>query len=462
MRKTLVLLFLAWALPALANSTSPSVRLRAAAESTPPSARLRALVAALPPVGQIASFADLGVAIRPDAPDPSAPGYVFAPPADLDNRSTDAPPFAGRYPGLHLMLPLKVVPGPVHSLFMSDQPEHIDDSLKRRDGSTGAVGVYARAALPGKAPIRVLVDHTDGTERPLRLLVLWVPDEDGVVTVRRRGEAASKDSVRAGMEAHVGQTRVLVEPRHQVWGGRPWALVDWLLQPGETLVVEDEFVSTVPGQLFCLALEARDPAPADLAALEALPVMHSIVWGEQAERLKKFIDPEKQPTRYRRILGAFQHARGRFPYPDRMAYALYQVGSWSEEAHPVQVYSLHEAIPGHDPTVPAATENRGNYGAYVGLKLRLRQLPPGCREVALVLLNTSGTHGGVYYVTDGWRQGVQTLLGPGSPPGPLRQDQAVTLWRGEVRPGDLLTLWTRPVSNFSVHRWFMLVPIPGD
>ncbi len=451
----------------LAASLLTTGGLAAEEEESGPSARLNQLIQSLPAVGQQVESTKLGIRmlVGDHTAQPTGMDYVFTAPNDLDRHQTDLPPLKGRFPELHLNVPLKVVPGSVNYLFLSDQPEEVRDDRKRdapRPGMAepgpGAVGVYARSPLPGKAPIRVMMDHTNGTKRPLTMWLVWVPDEDSAVSVRKRGESKDKNSVKAGGEAFVGLTKPIFEPRVQVAAGGSQPLVKMPLDPGVTGVVQLEFSSTGKGELVACITES-DAVPS-LAELNDMPVLHSIVWNEEIERLDKFIDPVKNPTRFNRIKNAFQHARGHFQYPERVGTAVYDAPSWQDNKWPVQVYSLFESIPGTDVTVKggAETDNRGKYGARIGFELTLEDLPPGTREAALVVINRSSPYGGRHWVSNG-RQASETVFAPGVGSGMLGNKGVSTLWRGPVREGDRLTMWQEPMANGSVQLWYMVVPI---
>lgn len=432
------------------------------------SARLQQLIDALPAVGQQVESTRLGIRmlVGDRSPKPTGMEYVFVAPNDLDRHQTDLPPLKGHFPDLHLNIPLKVVPGSVNYLFLSDQPEEVRDDRKRDaarpglpDPGPGATGVYARSPLPGKAPVRVMMDHTNGTRRPLVMWLIWVPEKDAAVSVRKRGESKDKNSVKAGGEAFVGLTKPIFEPRVQVAAGASQPLVKMPLDPGVTGVVQLEFSSTEKGELIaCITENEQLPSQAEL---NDMPVLHSIVWNEEIERLDKFIDPVKNPTRFNRIKNAFQHARGHFQYPERVAHAEYVAPSWSDARWPVQVYSLFESIPGTDVTVKggAETDNRGKYGARIGFELTLADLPPGTREAALLVINRSSPYGGRHWISNG-RQASEVVFAPGVGSGMLGNKGVSTLWRGPVREGDKLTMWQEPMANGSVQLWYMVVPIP--
>lgn len=453
MKRTILGLMLAGTVLAAQNAASP---------------RLEKLIEGLPPVGQQVESTRLGIRmlVGDRSPKPEGMDYVFMAPNDLDRHQTDLPPLKGHFPDLHLNIPLKVVPGSVNYLFLSDQPEEIRDDRKRdaaREGlpapGPGAVGVYARSPLPGKAPVRVMMDHTNGTKRPLVMWLVWVPSKDAAVSVRKRGESKDKNSVKAGGAAFVGLTRPIFEPRQAVAAGDSFALVKMPLEPGVTGVVQIEFSSTEAGELYACVTESESVPT--VGELNDMPVLHSIVWKEEIERLDKFIDPVKNPTRFNRIKDAFQHARGHFQYPERVAHAAYRAPSWEDGKWPVQVYSLFESIPGTDVTVRggAQTDNRGKYGARIGFDLLLEDLPPGTREVALVVINRSSPYGGRHWISNG-RLASETVFAPGVGSGMLGNKGVSTLWRGPAREGDRLTMWQEPMANGSVQLWYMVVPIP--
>jgi hypothetical protein len=447
------------------------------AQTSSPSARLKNLSRALPPVGKNAEFKALGIellATRQQAPraQQDSPVYKIYYPGDLDRRSTDDPAYAGKYPGVHLNVPLKAQPSNVNFLFLSDQPERILDDRKRTPAAApgspepgpGATGIYARSPIPGSSTVRVLVDHTNGTLRPLRFDLMWIPRKEGRLMVRKRSLSVHKDSVAAGNKAFSEMAEIVVEPRRDlvVDGGIP--LVSQLLKPEETLVLHQEHFCSAPGDLAAIVSEVDSGLVDQKAKLDRLPVLHSIVWKEEEQRLGKFIDKGADPTRWNRIRQSFQHARGHFPAPDRVADVDYSVSSWSESDYPLQVYSKFESIPGVDVTVKqgdsaAVTDNRGKYGAKVGMRWNLKALPPGCKEVAVVALNRGAVFGGRHRVTDGKRTSFEVFHTPGSP-GLLPKGSASTLWRGPARVGDQIQMWTEPMANTSVQLWYALVPLP--
>lgn len=447
-------------------------------ETREPSPRVLRIAQNLPPVGGSVDFQKLGIQMVPTAqPAPKPTGqeadFKIYYPLDLDRRSTEDPPFAGKYPGVHLNLPLKVQPSYINYLFISDQPERVLDTRKREpsvaapsvDPGPGATGIYARSPIPGGSTTRVLVDHTNGTNRPLLFTLMWIPQNKGFATVRKRSMSVHKDSVAAGNRAFADQAEIVVEPRIMLEPDHGVALITQLLKPEETLVLHEEFFSSTRGQLAAVLSEVDAPTTDQVAELDALPVLHSIVWGEEEDRLGKFIDKEKDPTRWNRILGAFQHARGHFPSPDRVAEVDYSVKSWAPTATPVQIYSKFESIPGVDVTVKngqggATTDNRGKYGARVGLRWNIKALPPGCKEVAIVALNRGAVFGGRHWVSDGRRTVSEVYHQPGKGAGLLKKDTASTLWRGPVSPGTEIQMWSEPMANTSVQLWYMLVPIP--
>lgn len=449
-----------------------------AAQPLEPSPRLENLAKALPALGKNVKVETLGIQLVPSsqpAPKPTqgATSYKIYYPTDLDRRSTDDAAYAGKYPGVHLNLPLKTQPGYINYLFLSDQPERILDDRKRTPaaaaGSTapgpGATGIYARSPIPGQSTVRVLVDHTNGTKRNLRFDLVWVPSKDGFLTVRKRTMSVHQDSVAAGKQAFVEQGgQVVVEPRVQLEKDKSTILVSQLLKPEDTLVLHQEYFSSAPGNLAAIVSEVEAPQVATPVELDALPVLHSIVWKEEEERLGKFIDKSVDPTRWNRIKQSFQHARGHFPSPDRLAEVDYQVSSWSEADAPMQVYSKFESIPGVDVTVKqgdaaAVTDNRGKYGARVGMRWNIKALPPGCKEVAILALNRGAVFGGRHWVSDGKKTVAEVFHAPNNP-GLLPKLFASTLWRGPVQPGSQIQMWTEPMANTSVQLWYLLVPIP--
>jgi hypothetical protein len=449
--------------------------------------RLRTLLERLPSYGQIVDMASLGITVGSEErpPRPIEDGYNFRTPADIDRSATHGP-------SLFLNQPLRKRPGDVDFLFISDQPEEARDDRLREDGSRGASGIYARAGFPRASTIRVLMDHTNGTRRPLRMLLMYLPAWEGTIAVTQRGEAVDRDSVAAGHRAFLQARRVLPQARRFLHVGDAIPLVDLTIKPGQTAVVHLLCAPSVAGQMIALLQDPKAPLPVSLAQFNQIPVLHSIVWREEAERLKKFIDPGMQPTRYRRILNSFQHARGSFDAPDRVARVTYDADSWSNKAAPVRVYSLFESIPGRDPTArdpldphatEARTDNRGKYGGVEELRITIARLPPACHRLALLAVNPDGTFGGRHYVTDGHSQERDTWFLP--PPRPritwfeekvpvdplhslvpgdvlplLEHGKATLLWRGNARPGEVIRMWTEPMANISVYLWYVVVPLP--
>lgn len=442
-----------------------------------PSPRLVSLTRALPAVGKNVEFKALGLELlSTSGPAPkasqSATSYKIYYPKDLDRRSTDEPPYAGLYPGVHLNLPLKTQPSYINFLFLSDQPERILDDRKRTPAAEagspepgpGATGIYARAPIPGRSTTRVLVDHTNGTKRPLRFDLVWIPQKEGFLTVKKRSLSVHQDSVAAGNRAFSDMAQIVVEPRLDLKPDQGLNLLSQVLKPEETLVLHQEFYSSAGGDLAALVSEV-DQGPTDRKALlDKLPVLHSIMWKEEEERLGKFIDKKADPTRWNRIKDSFQHARGHFPAPDRLAEIDYAVSTWNEQDCPLQTYSKFESIPGIDVTVKngssaAITDNRGKYGARVGMRWNIKALPPNCKEVALLALNRGAVFGGRHWVSDLRRTASEVFHTPGKP-GLLPKGYACTLWRGKIQPGDQLQMWTEPMANTSVQLWYALVPIP--
>lgn len=448
---------------------------RLAADPLEPSPRLESLVKALPAVGKNVKVETLGIQLVPSSqPAPKAvqeaTSYRIYYPTDLDRRSTDDAAYAGKYPGVHLNLPLKTQPSYINYLFLSDQPERVLDDRKRTPAAAsgspapgpGATGIYARSPIPHGSTVRVLVDHTNGTKRNLRFDLVWIPSKGGFLTVRKRSLSVHQDSVAAGKQAFVDQAaQVVVEPRVELVPDKSVVLISQLLKPEDTVVLHEEYFSSAPGDLAAMISEVESPQVAGKADLDAVPVLHSIVWKEEEERLGKFIDKNADPTRWKRIKQSFQHARGHFPSPDRLSEVDYQVSSWSENDYPMQVYSKFESIPGVDVTVNqgAATDNRGKYGARVGMKWNLKALPPGCKEVAVVALNRGAVFGGRHWVSDGRKTVAEVYHSPNNP-GLLPKLYACTLWRGPVQVGDQIQMWTEPMANTSVQLWYLLVPIP--
>lgn len=448
------------------------------AQPNQPSSRLKALVQALPPIGQNAEMKSMGLELKPipgkaPATTHEAPNYKLYYPLNLDTSPTDTGPLAGKFPGMHLNIPLQVQPSYINFLFLSDQPERVLDTRKRTpaaapnspDPGPGATGIYALSPIPGRSTVRVLVDHTNGTTRPLRFDLMWIPENAGFLTIRKRSLSVHKDSVAAGSRAFGDMGAIVVEPRQMLEVNQGVALITQQLEPEETLVVHQEFYVSGRGQLVAIIEEVDRPQTATREALDQLPVLHSIVWKEEEHRLGQFIDKTKDPNRWNRIKESFQHARGHFPAPDRVAVVDYNVRSWKETEHPVRTYSKFESIPGVDVTVkqgdqPAVTDNRGKYGAKVGIRWNLKGLPPGCKEVALVAINRGAVFGGRHWVSDGRKTVAEVIHRPGTQPGVLRTMQASTLWRGPVTVGDSLQMWTEPMANTSVWVWYVLVPIP--
>lgn len=445
-----------------------------------PSPRLQNLAKNLPAVGQNGEMKNLGLQLQPTsgkAPTATQNDAVYKLyyPTNLDTKATDVGPLAGKFPGMHLNLPLKVQPSYINYLFISDQPERILDTRKRTppaaapagtpDPEPGATGIYARSPIPGRSTVRVLVDHTNGTKRPLRFDLMWIPNKEGFLTVRKRSLSVHKDSVAAGSRAFGEMGEIVVEPRQVLQPDKGITLVSQLLQPEETAVLHQEYYTSAGGHLAAIVTEVEQPATSKTADLDQLPVLHSIVWEEEVHRLGQFIDKKKDPTRWDRIRQSFQHARGHFPSPDRVAEVDYDVSTWKEADYPLRTYSKYESIPGVDVTVKqgdkdAVTDNRGKYGAKVGMRWKIKSLPPGCKEVAVLAINRGAVYGGRHWVSDGRRTVAEVVHRPKTEPGLIKTLGMSTLWRGPVEKGDTLQMWTEPMANTSVQLWYVLVPIP--
>lgn len=446
----------------------------------PPSPRLIQLTSTLPAVGKIGDMKKMGLGMFPSEklPPPikqDAATYIYTIPKNLDRGSTDQPPFAGKYPGVHLNLPLQVQKSYINYLFISDQPERILDTRKREmspaqvaSGANvtiepGATGVYARSPIPAKSTCRVLVDHTNGTKRPLRFFLMWMPEQEGFLSVKKRSQSVHKDSVAAGSRSFVDAGTMAAEPRIGLEPNVGVELAEATLKPEDTVVLQMEMFTSAAGQLVAIVVEDGQEIPRDLAALDNVPILHSILWQEEEERLGKFIDSKADPKRYERIKNSAQHARGHFQFPDRATSIDYSVGSWKESESPAQLYSLFESIPGTDSTVvngSSVSDNRGKYGARVGLKINIKDLPPGCTEMALLAVNRGDVYGGRHWVSDGHKTAFETYLRPNVGQGVLRKGQACNIWQGPVRIGDTLTMWTEPMANTSVQLMYVLVPLP--
>jgi len=140
------------------------------------------------------------------------------------------------------------------------------------------------------------------------------------------------------------------------------------------------------------------------------------------------------------------------------------VPRWS--AHPVRAYTLYESVPGWDQTIrdpkKRRTDNRGKYGAVVGMRVKIQALPPGCDRMALIVLNPYNTFGGRHLVTNVKDAANEVLFLPGGRHGLLPKEKAAVLWLGNVKKGDVITMTTEPMANISVYLWYLLLPIPKE
>ena len=122
--------------------------------------------------------------------------------------------------------------------------------------------------------------------------------------------------------------------------------------------------------------------------------------------------------------------------------------------------NIFESIPGQDSTEKATTDNRGNYGARVGMRFKVDKVPPDCQEMALLVYNNGDVYGGRHWVTDGKKQAFEISCSTSSG-GLLKKGTVCTLWRGPLQAGDELTMWSEPIANTSVHLWYVLVALPS-
>jgi hypothetical protein len=455
--------------PMAAPVATPKVGRRALV-STPPCSPRDATPEELARARELAGRVGLEGTVQPasawglrvtTSPASASPGlYEIVLPSDLDTDCTDAPPHAGRLPGLHLNLPLQTQPAHVRQAFLSDQPEEMRDERKREDGTTGTTGRYACARLQPEGTSRLLIDHTNGTKRPLRLVCAWIPDKPASLAVLRRGEAQHADSVRAGRQAFERALVPALEARHETVPEQPFLVVDTSIAPGATYVGHLEIAPTAAGRLMTAVVElpaGRNPSVRDL---EQLPVLHNIVWREELARLAKFISPQQQPRRYARIASTHQHARGLFRAPDRRAWGTLRACT----KEPLQAWSLYESVPGIDecpPLPPQPTHNRGRYGTVSQLDLRVVGPEPEAHRYALLALNRGSAFGGRHHVSDHKQHALEILNLPRPGSQLLPADAVETLWLGELKRGDTLTLWTEPMANVGVYLWYLLLRLDG-
>lgn len=440
---------------------------------------LKQIIQNVPNEGQVKPVSEFPFATKGEygkSPSPYARDkFLLAPPRNLDRQATDEKPLLGTYPWLHLNRPFTRTLGSTKFLFLSDQPEHIVSNLPRIETSPGNKGILNWSPVPKQSLTRVLMDHINDSDEDLRMVLAWVADGDGSLSVHSP-VTSSSHPVGAGQNVFLEHVAYAIEARRAVKAGEAVYLVDMPLLDQKTSVATLEFSSTTSGQLFSALLGEGDPLPKSVDDFSKLPIFHSEKWSENEDKLRKLVPPGSQPARYQRLLNSFIHSRGLFPSPDRQAVATYRAAGWREGDFPIQVYSTIDFSPGTDMTsgAPIPTENRGNYGAMTSLRVKIEALPPSTKEVAVLVFNRGSPYGGRFLVTDGKTKTTETLYrlimnssrqvrGNASilvTADRLNTFDIGTLWRAPIRAGDEISIWTEPIINSSVSIWYLIVPLP--
>jgi hypothetical protein len=427
--------------------------------------RLFAALGRLQP-GDVINLADL--AVRLDYTEDhtyNEPGsYYLLYPRDLDIKSTDAEPYTKDYPYLHLNTPLQPEKSPTTYLILSDQPESLKEENEYLGGrGKGIDGLYGKATAPGGKRLRFLADHYNQSSQTKWLKVYMTSQEDCTVNIHKKGSSVAENSIVAGSLADQLSHQVNVSDIREIRAGTPALLGTWgPVHPEDTAVVMYEMTPSKDVTYWTVIADedqVQSPSPGDL---ESLPKLKSARWREKVEKLRTYVKPERFPSRYARVLDSFIHGRGLFHYPDRYCACEYDFDSshaW------VQAYSAFEYIEGYDELTDdgnsVKTNNRGNYGGFIRMNIRLKSLPEGTTRVAVVMINTSDTLGGMVKTTLNRTTGTSFVFSKASLSNDIiSQKKAVLLWSGEAAKGSDIDIQFFSLANTSVRPWYLIIPMP--
>jgi|GEM_PF-1861940 len=416
--------------------------------------------------GDIASLADIG--IRVDYKEENSyrePGsfYILFP-RDLDTRCTEDAPYRKDFPGLHLNLPLLPENSPTTYLVISDQPESIKVDNEYLEGKgSGTDGLYGKATAPAGKRMRFLADHYNQSGQTKWLKVFMTSTEDTTVNIHKKGSCVAADTIVAGSLADQLSHQVNVSDIRELRADTPTLLGQWGPAKNEdTAVVLYEMTPGKDVTFWTVITDEEDSGSLSTADLEALPKLKSNRWRDREDRLRTLVKKDRFPSRYKRVMDCFIHARGLFHFPDRYCTSSYD---YIKSNQWVQVYSPFEYTEGTDELTvdgnPVQTNNRGNYGCYIRTNIKLKSLPEGVQSVAVVLLNTSDTLGGIFKTTLNRTTGTSFVFSKASLSNEIvTQKKAVLLWKGKAAPGDELDIQFFTLANTSVRPWYLVIPMP--
>jgi hypothetical protein len=426
--------------------------------------RLFAGLANLQP-GDIIDLKDL--AIRLDYSEDhtyNEPGsYYLLYPRDLDIKATDDSPLAREYPYLHLNLPLVPENSPTTHLILSDQPETIkEENAYLENCGWGTNGLYGKATAPAGKRMRLLADHYNQSKQTKWLKIYMTSREDAAVNVHKKGCSVAANSIVAGSIADQISHQVNVSDIREIKADTPSLLGQWgPINTEDTAVVLYEMTPN-RNVTFWTVITDEDKLSSSIAELDALPKLKSLKWRDREDKLKTLVKKDRFPSRYSRVLDSFIHARGLFPYPDRVCRSDYD---YLKNKRWIQAYSAFEHIEGIDELTgdgkPVETDNRGNYGGFIRVNIKLKSLPEGINRIAAVMINTSDTLGGMFKTTLDRKTGTSFVFNKASlSSDTIAQRKAVLLWKGAVERGSDLDIQFFSLANTSVRPWYLIIPLP--
>ncbi|MGV8124562.1 MAG: hypothetical protein AB2L14_32845 [Candidatus Xenobiia bacterium LiM19] len=416
--------------------------------------------------GDIVNLADLGIRIDYKEEniyrEPGSCYIIF--PRDLDIKCTEDAPYRKDFPGLHLNLPLLPENSPTTYLVMSDQPESlkVDNEYLEGKGS-GIDGLYGKATAPAGKRMRFLADHYNQSGQTKWLKVFMTSKEDTTINIHKKGSSVAGDTIVAGSIADQISHQVTVSDIREIRADTPTLLGQWgPVKNEDTAVVLYEMTPGKDVTFWTVITDENTLNSPSTADLEALPKLKSSRWRDREEKLRTLVKKDRFPSRYNRVLECFIHARGLFQFPDRYCTSSYDYirnNQW------VQVYSPFEYTDGVDELTvdgnPVNTNNRGNYGCYIRTNIKLKSLPEGVHNVAVVMINTSDTLGGIFKATLNRTTGTSFVFSKASLSNEIvTQKKAVLLWRGEAAAGDELDVQFFTLANTSVRPWYLVIPMP--
>jgi hypothetical protein len=416
--------------------------------------------------GDIVNLADLGIRIdyKEDNVYREPGSYYILHPRDLDIKSTDATPYRKDFPALHLNLPLLPENSPTTWLVISDQPESLKVDNEYLDGKgSGIDGLYGKATAPAGKRMRFLADHYNQSGQTKWLKVFVTSKEDTTLNVHKKGCSVAGDTIVAGSIADQISHQVNVSDIREINAGTPALLGQWgPIKNEDTAVVLYEMTPGRDVTFWTVITDESSLVSPSVEDLEALPKLKSARWKDREEKLRTLVKKDRFPSRYNRVMECFIHARGLFQFPDRYCTSVYD---YAKSNQWMQVYSPFEYTEGTDELTsdgnPVNTNNRGNYGCYIRTNIKLKSLPEGVSRVAVVMINTSDTLGGIFKATLNRTSGTSFVFSKASLSNEIvSQKKAVLLWSGEAAAGDDLDVQFFTLANTSVRPWYLVIPVP--